>query len=491
MGGEVKHMDVYFLRKGWSFCKQEIKDEKIMKLLKQKKFDAEYGDKTIFPLHNVLVIGIGNNKKGKNKITQMTPQKIKLLGAVAGNITKSIKEQNIKFHIKNVCKKQDNKQECYVWERELTFGALFAVSKFNLKTDDKDKFKLTKIKFDTQGKGMEEGQLLARAVNMCREIVDMPSNLKTPVKLTKIIIGLFEQNRTKIKTKIKTKVKVEVLNTEKIRKLGMNGVLAVAQGSRNEPRIVIAEHGRQYKNKGTYALVGKGVTFDSGGISIKPSKNMHEMKSDMAGAAAAVCAVKALSSLGVKKHVVAVAGLVENMPSGSAQRPGDIIKMYNNKTIEVLNTDAEGRLVLCDLLAYTEKRFKPKLIVDFATLTGSMVRALGHRCAGVFGNDKHLISKIIDAGENSGDRCWSMPLWDDYRENIESSLADYSNISSPASAAGSITAAMLLKQFVKAVPWAHIDIAGTAYYEQKKPCPHFGATGFGVRLAYTLLSQAI
>ena len=248
---------------------------------------------------------------------------------------------------------------------------------------------------------------------------------------------------------------------------------------------MIAEYGKEYKKNGTYAFVGKGITFDSGGISLKPSEKMDEMKRDMAGAAAVFGALRALAKTGVKKHLVAVGGVAENMPGGNAQRPGDVIRMFNGKTVEVKNTDAEGRLVLSDVLAYTEKRFKPNYIVDLATLTGAVIIALGHRCAGVMGNDKRLTDKILRAGERSGDRCWELPLWDEYDENIESDIADYSNIGHPRGA-GSIVGATLLKHFVS-VPWAHVDIAGTAWYDMKKPFAFSGATGFGVRLLYELV----
>ena len=305
---------------------------------------------------------------------------------------------------------------------------------------------------------------------LAREWVSTPSNDKTPVKFAKSII---EEARA-------TDLKISVLDEKKLTQKKFGALLAVAAGSKNRPRLLIMEH----KPKGvkeTIALIGKGVTFDSGGINLKSTGSLEGMKMDMAGAAAVAATLITASKLNLNFHIIGVLPLVENMPSGSAARPGDIVRTYAGKTVEIGNTDAEGRLILADAMAYAIDTFKPQTVVDMATLTGACVVALGEKIAGVFSSDDALARAIVKSGKKTGERCWHLPLPEDYRELLKSDLADLSNMSS-SRWGGAITAALFLSEFAKDTTWAHIDIAGPTLI--KKPdafCPA-GGTGFGVRL---------
>lgn len=279
-------------------------------------------------------------------------------------------------------------------------------------------------------------------------------------------------------------VEVEILDEKKLAKLGMGAILAVGQGSARPPRLVIMRwHGAGAGTAAPIALVGKGITFDTGGISIKPSAKMDEMKADMAGSAAVVGAVEALARARAPVPVVAAVALAENMPSDRACRPADIITTYAGKTVEVLNTDAEGRLVLADALAYVQEAYRPRAVVDVATLTGAIVVALGEEYAGAFVNDDALWGALAEASRATGEKIWRMPLAPAFREQVESAVADLQNIGKIDRAAGACTAAAFLEHFVQdGVPWAHLDIAGVGLFGKARPAGPKGATGFGVRL---------
>ena len=293
-------------------------------------------------------------------------------------------------------------------------------------------------------------------------------------------------------------VEVEVLGEAEMRELAMGALLGVAQGSARPPRLVVMRwngvaekrqkarwraakaRDRRTKNDKPVAFVGKGVVFDTGGISIKPAAGMEDMKGDLAGAAAVTGLMHALAARKAKVNAVGVIGLVENMPDGAAQRPGDIVTAMSGKTIEVINTDAEGRLVLADAVHYTEERFKPKIIVDLATLTGAIVVSLGHLIAGLFASDDELAAGLVAAGEATGERVWRMPLGPDYDKLIDSKFADVKNTGGRN--AGAITGAQFIKRFVKDTPWAHLDIAGTALDSPQTEINRSWSSGFGVRL---------
>jgi len=283
-------------------------------------------------------------------------------------------------------------------------------------------------------------------------------------------------------------VKVTILGEKEMAKLGMGALLGVGQGSVRESQLVIMEWLGGAKDDKPVAFVGKGVCFDTGGISIKPAGGMEEMKWDMGGAGAVIGLIKTLAGRNAKVNAIGVVGLVENMPDGNAQRPGDVVTSMSGQTIEVLNTDAEGRLVLADALWYTQDTYKPKFIVDLATLTGAIIVSLGGVYAGLFSNNDKLSKRLSESGEATGEKVWRFPLCDAYDKMINSDIADMQNIGAERQA-GSITAAQFLQRFVNDTPWAHLDIAGTAWSKKDAAtCPK-GATGFGVRLLDNLVRE--
>jgi leucyl aminopeptidase len=315
----------------------------------------------------------------------------------------------------------------------------------------------------------------AEAVFLTRDLVSEPPNVIYPETLAAQAEKLVEFG-----------VEVEVLDEHKLRELGMNALLAVAQGSARPARVAVMEW-RGGKGK-PLAFIGKGVTFDTGGISIKPAAGMADMKWDMAGSAVVIGLMRLLAARRAKVNAVGVVGLVENMPSGTAQRPGDIVTSMSGQTIEVLNTDAEGRLVLADALWYCQDRYKPQLMVDLATLTGAVIVALGHHYAGLYSNNEELADRLIAAGKAVDEQVWRMPLAAHYDREIDSDAADVKNIGG-GRAGGSIIGAQFLQRFVNDVPWAHLDIAGTAWSTKDAPTVPKGATAFGVRLLDRLVSQ--
>jgi leucyl aminopeptidase len=315
---------------------------------------------------------------------------------------------------------------------------------------------------------------VANGVFLTRDLVSEPANVLNPAEMADRCRQLKALG-----------VKVEVLGPQELRTLGFGALLGVAQGSLNEPRVVVM----RWDNGGSarpVAFIGKGVTFDTGGISIKPAGGMEDMKWDMAGAGAVVGLMAALAGRKAKVNAVGLVGLVENMPSGSAQRPGDVVKSYSGQTIEVINTDAEGRLVLADVIWYCQQKFDPQFMVDLATLTGAIIISLGHEHAGLFSNDDALAEKLLAAGKETGEKLWRMPLDEAYDKQIKSEIADMKNIGGRP--AGSVTAAQFIKRFVNDKPWAHLDIAGMAWSSKDAPTVPKGATAFGVRLLDRLVA---
>lgn len=327
--------------------------------------------------------------------------------------------------------------------------------------------------------GVNRGLCIANAINTARYWCDMPPTSFTPT--------IFAQKAEEIAKKYG--LKSIIFNQKEIIEMGMGGLAGVSRGSVEECKLVILEYKSDLKNVPTLAMVGKGITFDSGGLSIKPSASMETMKDDMAGAAIILSAMQVIAQFKPKVNVVALAPMAENLPSGSAIKPGDILRFYNGKTAEVLNTDAEGRLILADALSYAVKNYKLDAIIDLATLTGACAHFLGHFYCGLFSQDDDLIEKILKASKRSGDRVWPLPMDDDYKPAIKSEVADISNIGSPKYKAGSITAAFFLKEFVEDVPWAHLDIAGVAFGVPDMTYHRTGATGFGIRLLIDLIEN--
>lgn len=317
---------------------------------------------------------------------------------------------------------------------------------------------------------------IADGVYLARDLVNEPANVLGPVE--------FAQKAAALE---KLGVEIEILGEKEMKKLKMAALLGVSQGATRPPRLVIMRWNGGKKAQAPLAFVGKGVVFDTGGISIKPAAGMEEMKGDMGGAAAVTGLMHALAARKAKANVIGIIGLVENMPDGNAQRPGDIVKAMSGTTIEILNTDAEGRLVLADAMWYTQDRFKPAFMIDLATLTGAVIVALGNHNAGLYSNNDDLAGKLKSAADETGEAVWRMPLSSDYDKLIDTPNADVKNTGGRW--AGSITAAQFLQRFANDMPWAHLDIAGTAFGAPKNEINQGWASGFGVRLLDRLVSS--
>ena len=321
-------------------------------------------------------------------------------------------------------------------------------------------------------RGIKQGRAIAAGINLAKDLGNLPGNICTPSYLAKQAVDLGKDWRLDVK----------ILEQKDIEKLAMGALLSVAKGSRQPPKFIVVRYDGAHSKEKPIVLVGKGITFDTGGISLKPGAAMDEMKFDMCGAASVLGTMRAIAELKLRLNVVALIPATENMPDGAASRPGDVITSMSGQTIEILNTDAEGRLILCDALSYAE-RLKPQAVVDVATLTGACIVALGHVCSGVFSNQDALAQELIAAGEDASDRAWQLPLWEDYQEDLKSNFADMANVGGKA--AGSITAAAFLSRFASKFDWAHLDIAGTAWLSGKAK----GATGRPVPLLTSFLMR--
>ena len=315
-------------------------------------------------------------------------------------------------------------------------------------------------------------------VSLTRDLVTTPSNILNPSKFS-----------NEVKKLNKFGLKIEILNEDRLKKIGMNALLGVGQGSANKSYVAIMRWNGGKKNSKPLAFIGKGVCFDTGGISLKPARFMEEMKYDMAGAGTVTGLMKTLACRKAKVNAIGIIGLVENMPDGNAQRPGDVVKSFSGKTIEIFNTDAEGRLVLADLLTYVEKRFKPKFMINLATLTGAIIISLGNEYAGLFSNNDQLADRINKVGYKDNEKAWRLPLNKNFDALIDSQIADVQNINY-SGGAGSITAAQFLQRFVlNKTPWAHLDIAGMAWTKKTTKTIPLGATGYGVKLLNRLVEE--
>src|SRR3989338_4479489 len=393
-----------------------------------------------------------------------------------GNICKTAQSKKLKefavLSAENVLK-----DSVYLIARAQTEGLILGGYSYTIYKSKKEE-QLTKATIVTINpskefnEGFEVGKTIGETCNIVKDFGNAPSNFMTP--------EIFAKKAKEVAAHYKLDYKC--LEEAELKKEGMNCLLGVAQGSVNSPRLVVVEH-MPKKGSPVYAIVGKGVCFDSGGISLKPGKGMEEMKFDKCGAAATLAILSAISKMKLPINVVGIMPLVENLPGSSAQRPGDIVKAASGKFVEVLNTDAEGRLILADALHYACKKYKPKSIVDLATLTGACVVALGHVASGLMGNNNELLKELENASEISGEKIWRLPLFEDYSEDIKSQYADIKNLGAYDGAAGAITAAMFLKEFIGETPWAHLDIAGTAWTTSDLGGYYrVGATGAGVRV---------
>jgi len=367
---------------------------------------------------------------------------------------------------------------CFIPEAEINLGAfieglILGSYKFNqFKSDKKAEPSLALVlasDYRKYKKAVDKAHVIAEAACLTRDLVNTPANYLTPTSYASRVRALGRKYG--IQTKIYTKREIE--------KMKMGALLGVAQGSDQPPQLITYTYNGGKRGAPPIVLVGKGVTFDTGGISLKPSNSMADMKNDMAGSAAVVSQIMILGRLKPKVNVIGIAPAVENMPSGKAIKPSDVVVAGDGQTIEVLNTDAEGRLILADALHFAH-RFKPKAIIDIATLTGACKVALGTNAAGILGNDEYLLDKLYELGQQTSEKTWQLPLWDEYYDQIKSDVADMKNTGGRP--AGTITAAALLSKFIKNVPWAHIDIAAMDNQEGSHPYQAKGATGFGTRL---------
>lgn len=410
----------------------------------------------------LLVVGLGKKEEFK----------IDFLRRAAGTAVRyagGIKEKELTVYVPS---KFVGKTELNKMAQALVEGAMLAAYKFTeYKTKKEDLFFVEKLHILSKediSEGVKRGIIYAEAQNYARELDEQPPNVATPSWVVTEARKLAKE----------CGLHITVFDKAEMKKKGMGALLAVAQGSTEDPYLIRLEY-----NKGkhpTYCVVGKGVVFDSGGINIKPSPGMQEMKYDKTGAMNVLGVMRAVAGLKLPVHVISYMPMVENMPSGSAQRPGDIVKAYNGKTIEVLNTDAEGRLILADTLAYAAEE-KPAYMIDMATLTGAMIVALGKHAIGVFSNDDTLAKTMDEAGIETHERVWRMPIWPEYTEMMKADFADIRNISDTGEA-GSITGAVFLQEFVGETKWAHLDIAAVDMMKTPHPYLDKGATGIGVRL---------
>ncbi len=447
-------------------------DGMISNLIRRGELEGDIGQTLL--LHNVentlcdriLLVGCGKEKdistKNYRKANSVMVSTLNDSGAteIASYLTEvPVKRRDITWKIRQSIEAID--EELYHFNQ--------------LKTDQKPPRRpLRKFIFSVSGRGqlmdgevaVRNGMAVSTGIQLAKDLANLPGNICTPSYLAKQALTLDDQY---------PEIKTTVLEEEDMEELGMGSLLSVSRGSRQDGKLLAIEYMGADPKQAPIVLVGKGVTFDSGGISLKPGAAMDEMKFDMCGAASVLGALSACAELQLPMNVVGIVPTVENMPDGLAIKPGDIVTSMSGKTIEILNTDAEGRLILCDALTYAAK-YEPDVVIDIATLTGACVVALGAYPAGLLGNHSPLINDLLNAGKTSGDRCWELPLWDDYQEQLNSNFADIANIGGKG--AGTITAACFLSRFTKKYHWAHLDIAGVAWNSGTKK----GATGRPVSL---------
>jgi len=454
---------------------------KITALIKQslKDNNGEMGKITIVPTNNktpakrILLAGIGK----KEKITNDT------IRFVSGKIAQKARELKLKEF--SIIVPQSYLIESISATSQITEGCKMALYKFEKFKSKKERsspdLSILVSKSNKISKSIKISEIISDAVIFTKSIANLPPNECSPTTL-----GTFAKSIAK-----KNKMKCVVFSKNELKKKGFGGITAVGKGSKNEPKLIILEHYGGHRNEKPIVLVGKAVTFDTGGISLKPGEKMDEMKFDKCGGCTVLGIMKAVSELRLPVNVVGIIPAVENMPGSESYRPGDIIKLYKGKTAEILNTDAEGRLILADALAYGEKQYSPKAIIDFATLTGACIIALGNNVAAIVSNNERLKQKIKESSKTTTEEVWELPLNEDYMDMIKSDVADMKNIGI-GRAAGTITAAAFLRNAIDETPWVHIDIAGVAWTQlatKSKPYNPKGATGFGVRLILDYLQK--
>ena len=437
-----------------------ILNGKLSALVKSGDISGKSGE--VFTLHGVeglkakrlVILGLG--KEDKYNLDALR----KAVAAVT-RWAKSTPSKSITFSLLQQCKRKSISIPAIAQTIGDVLYQFAAPKKEKIKAIDLQKVIILDFNADQEVKdAVAYSQALVSGMTLTKNLANAPANMMTPKDLGEEALKLAKEYPS---------IKATVLEKAEIKKLKMGSFLAVAQGSEEKPRFIVLEYlHADDKNEAPIALVGKGVTFDTGGISLKPGAGMDEMKYDMGGAASVLGTFRALAELGIKTNVVGLIPATENMPSGEAVKPGDVVTSMSGQTIEILNTDAEGRLILCDALTYATQ-YKPKAIVDIATLTGAIIVALGHNVSGLFGNNEALTAKIKASADTTRDHVWEFPIWNDiYQPMLDSNFADMGNISTGGGGAGSITAACFLERFVEDYPWAHLDVAGTAWTSGKE-----------------------
>ncbi|MFC1670334.1 leucyl aminopeptidase [Spirochaetota bacterium] len=415
---------------------------------------------------NIILCGVGKSK-------ELDSEALRNAASAVTNVSMERAVKNLHVIVSKFDKLED--EDVIKSIGEGLYLSNYSFSKYKSKDDESKKTMLSSAVFYSNLKGassiLRDVEIISKNTLLCRDLINETSDNCNPES--------FSREASKMSKLYGTSCKI--YNKNEIKKMGMGLLLAVNRGSTIPPRLIVLKYNGNPKSKKYFAVVGKGLTFDSGGMNLKPSGHLETMRMDMSGGAAALYTIKAASDLKLKKNIYSIIPLTENMLSNDAYRPGDVFKSYNGKTVEIGNTDAEGRLILADALSFTESKLKPEVIVDVATLTGSCVAAFGETVAGLLSSDEVLARLIEMSAEKTGEKIWRLPLYDEYKECIKSDIADIVNISSDRNA-GAIIGAIFLKNFIKKTKWAHIDIAGTAWYSKKRGYRPKNATGYGVRL---------
>jgi leucyl aminopeptidase len=451
----------------------------IKEIISNKEFKANLGTSLVLPtmdkgpMKKIMLLGLGKKDKFNNEIARI----------VSAKAAVKVREMGIsEFSILLFSNLDEGLIEA------ISEGVGLSLYSFNrYKTNDnKDELKINRVTILINAEMtsiqsiVDKTSLLVEAVNFARDLSNLPPNDCSPSQLANIALSIATEYG----------LKSRIVERYEMESMGLNGIVSVGKGSQYPPKLIILEYHGSNDDKRPYLLVGKGVTFDTGGISLKDSDKMDEMKFDKSGGCDVIAVMKAVASLKLPINVIGLIPSVENMPSSTSYRPGDIIKMYNGKTVEVLNTDAEGRLILADALAFGISTYNPKAVIDLATLTGACIIALGTNVAAVIGTNKKLIDELHNISERTGEKFWELPLYEEFSEQIKSYVADIKNIGGRPG--GAITAASFLSNFTNGLPWMHIDIAGTAWTQEgtyERSYNPKGATGFGIRTLVKLLME--
>jgi len=451
----------------------------IRETLENKEFRGTFGSSIVVytlgrgPMKKIMLLGLGKREKFTDESARIC----------AGKAARKAQELGIKeFSMLQFPNLDEGLVEAMTEGIAL---ALYSFDKYKEAKEPTSKIEEVTILINSDSlrfqSVVEKANIIVDAVNFARDIGNLPPNDCPPTHLASIAVSLAQDYG----------IKARIMDRYELENMGMGGIVAVGKGSNNPPKLIVLEYtGANDPQQKPYLLVGKAVTFDTGGISIKPSEKMDEMKFDKCGGCTVLAIVRAIASMKLAVNVVGIVPSVENMPSATSYRPGDIIRMYNGKSVEVLNTDAEGRMILADAIAYGIVTYGPKAVIDLATLTGAAIIALGANVAPLIGNNKQLTDRLRKLSDKTREKMWELPLYDEYYEQIRSTYADIKNIGGRPG--GAITAAAFLSNFVNEVPWVHIDIAGTAWTQEgthEKSYNHRGATGFGVRTLVKLLME--